>query len=407
MPIASAMADDANPEPAAEGTGAPRLGAKNVAIDPELVKLSRPRPKIGALTAAGVLFLSVFFLFKLNADRRFAGNSETPATVTVADLASDKVDEDAFVAVQAEPHMAHAIRAQTAKNSVGLRVVPAKGSNERVWIVLPGDGWSRPTLGPYVGRVRDLADLPFAGVLHEFLAAHPRPVFATATAVRAGFSSGKVATVGGDELAVQDGDKIGFDVVEPNAAIVVGTYNERLPDRTAWAKALADAGITVTGTGRDDRERVFFDVVATAPGEREPGATEAPASGPEGLRAATATKLEAAGLWAARVDSVTHHHETTWRALKQSGPAGVTVAGITIPDAQLDLIGLYVVRDIPSGAVAVITGESPQDYWYVLPIVIVVGLIALVFAWALIRAIRRDFLAPKLPADASEGTPSL
>ncbi len=375
MPIASVMADEAKPEPGASPADeAPKLGAKNVAIDPELVKLSRSRPRIGVVTAAGVLFLTIFFLVKLNPDRRFAGNGDSPTTVAVADLASGKVDDDAFVAVEAEPMMAHAIRAQTAKNSVGLRVVPVKGAAEKVWIVLPGDGYAAPTVGPYVGRARPLDALPFADTIQEFLAAHPRPVFATAAAVRAGFSSGKVTTVAGDTIAVRDDDKVGFDVIDPNAAIIVGTYNERLPDRTAWAKALADAGITVTGPGRDDRERVFFDVA-------QPSAV-----------GDTATKLEAAGLWAARVDSVTHHHDTTWRELKQSGPAGLTVDGVTIPDTQLDLLGLYVVRDIPSGAYAVITGENPQDYWYVLPVAILVGLIGLVFAWALARAVKRDLL---------------
>src|SRR4051812_15730697 len=43
------------------------------AIDPELVRLSRPRPKIGVITAAGLVFLCGFFLIRLQADRRFAG----------------------------------------------------------------------------------------------------------------------------------------------------------------------------------------------------------------------------------------------------------------------------------------------------------------------------------------------
>lgn len=383
MPIASVTADEAQPEPGATpADDAPKLGAKNVAIDPELVKLSRSRPKIGMVTAAGVLFLAIFFLLKLNPDRRFAGNGETPATVSVADLASGKVDEDAFVAVEAEPLMSHAIRAQNAKNSVGLRVVPVKNTGEKVWIVLQGDGWSPPTLGPYVGRARPLSELPFAGVIEEFLAAHPRPVFATATAVRAGLSSGKVTTVSGETVALRDGDKVGFDVVDPNAAIIVGTYNDRLPDAVAWAKALAAAGIQVTGPGRDDHERVYFDVA-------QPGAV-----------ADSSTKLEAAGLWAARVDSVTHHHDTTWRQLAQSGPAGFTTDGITIPDTQLDLIGLYVERDVPSDAYAVITGENPADYWYVLPVAILVGLIGLVFAWALVRAVKRDLLPPNASPQA-------
>jgi hypothetical protein len=378
MPIALVMAADVNPEP----DQAPKLGSKNVDPDPELIKLRRSRPKIGVVTAAGVLFLAVFFLVKLNPDRRFAASDEAPTPVALADLASGQIDEDAFVSVTAEPVMAHAIRAQTAKNSVGLRVVPARGTSQKVWIVLPGDGWSPPTLGPYTGRVRRLASLPFAGVIENFLAAHPRPVFATAAAVRSAFSTGKVATVAGDVVAVRDGDKVGFDVVDPNAAIVVGTYNERLPNLAAWTKALADAGIALAGPGRDDKERAYFDVSL-------PGAV-----------ATVATKLEAAGLWAARVDSVTHHHDTTWRALKTSGPAGFTVGGLTIPDAQLDLIGLYVVRDIPGDAYALITGEHPRDYWYVLPVAVLVALIGLVFAWALVRAIKREIADRNLPEAA-------
>ncbi len=372
MRFASVMADEATPEPEP-----PKVGKHNVEPDPDLIKLSRKKPNIRLLTAASVVFLALFFLLKLDPDRRFAGNDDAPTSVTIADLAAGKVDEDAYVSVKAEPMMSHAIRAQTAKNSVGLRVAPVKGASEKVWIVLPGDGWVDPTKDAYTGRVRELEDLPFAGVLDDFLAAHPRPLFATAAAVRAGFATGKVKTVGGDEVSVRDNDKIGFDVIEPNAAIVVGTYNERIPNLAAWTKALTDAGITITGPGRDDRERAFFDVSM-------PGAV-----------ATLTRKLEAAGLWAARVDPVTHHHQTTWRGLKTSGPAGFTVAGLTIPDAQLDLVGMFVVRDIPSGAYAIMVGEKPADYWYVLPVAILVLLIGLLFGWALVRAVKRDLLAPK------------
>jgi hypothetical protein len=374
MQIASAMADETTPERADKPE---LLGSKNVAPDPDLISLARTRPNIRVLTAAGVVFLAFFFLLKLNPDRRFSGNDDAPRSTTIADLVKGNVDEDSYVSVPAEPLMSHAIRAQTAKNSVGLRVVPVKGSSEKLWIVLPGDGWVDPTKGAYTGRVRKLDDLPFAGVVESFLVAHPRPLFATAAAVRAGFGTGKITTVAGDEIVVRDNDKVAFDVIDPEAAVVVGAYNERLPNLAAWTKALADAGVTVSGPGRDDRERVFFDVQLPA------------------AVTTTATKLEAASLWAARVDPVTHHHETSWRALAHSGPAGFTVGGLTIPDGQLDLIGLYVVRNIPSGAYAVIVGEKPQDYWYVLPVAILVGLIGLVFAWALVRAVRRDLLPTK------------
>jgi hypothetical protein len=36
-----------------------------------------------------------------------------------------------------------------------------------------------------------------------------------------------------------------------------------------------------------------------------------------------------------------------------------------------------------------ITGDQPTSYWFVLPVTIVVGLIGLLFAWALVRSIRQ------------------
>src|SRR3569623_722577 len=135
------------------------------AIDPELIKLGRPRPKIGVITAAGLVFLSVFFLWRLNPDRRFAGSAETPARVTAADIVAGKVALDRFVAVDAEPLIAHAIRATNSKGSLGMRVVPARGTGERLWLVLSGDGWDPPTVGPYTGRLRKLGDLPFADAI--------------------------------------------------------------------------------------------------------------------------------------------------------------------------------------------------------------------------------------------------
>ena len=56
---------------------------------------------------------------------------------------------------------------------------------------------------------------------------------------------------------------------------------------------------------------------------------------------------------------------------------------------------MFVVRDIPSGAYAIMVGEKPADYWYVLPVAILVLLIGLLFGWALVRAVKRDLLAPK------------
>jgi len=378
MQISSVMADDvttaADLEP---GAPVPKDYEDKDLVDLAKVKLSRrPGPKIGIITAAGMVFLCGMFLYRLNGDRRFGSNDETPKSAAVADILAGNVDRDAYVSVQAEPLMAHAVRVAVSPNGVGLRMVPARGTNEKLWLVVDGDGWAQPSKGSYVGRLRELSDLPFADVAKSYIAAHPRPLFAPASAVRAGFATGSVTTVGGQQVTLRDGDRVGFDVIDPNGAVILAAFNEKHPDTTAWRKALADAGITPTGSPTETREQVRFDVSA-------PNAV-----------ATTSTKLETAGLWAARVDPVTHHYDTTWGALKTSGPAGFSAGNVTTPDAQLDLIGVYVVRGIPSDAYALILGENPQDYWYVLPVTIVVALIGLLFGWALVRAIKRDLLSP-------------
>lgn len=365
------MAEDAKQPPAAKEPGAP---ISKDELDPDLIKLPRRKAKIGVITAAGVVFLSAFFLLKLNPDRRFAGSADAPATVSVADIAAGKVDRDKLVTVQGELTMAHAIRAANDKKTLGLRVVPMRGSDDKLWIVLPGDGYGKPSKGSYTGRLRELNDLPFASTVREFVAAHPQAMFGTAAAVRAGFSSNKVATVGGETVDVRDGDRVGFDVVDPNAATIDCTFNEHHEDIQSCAAELTKAGITTTGTPRPGREQAYFDVTA------------------ENAVATTTPKLEAAKLWGMRVDRVTRHYETTWGKLKSSSPAGFTVDTTTIPDAQLDLIGLYVMRSIPSDAYALIMGESPEDYWYVLPVTIILAIITLLFAWALVRAVKRDLL---------------
>jgi hypothetical protein len=113
--------------------------------------------------------------------------------------------------------------------------------------------------------------------------------------------------------------------------------------------------------------------------------------------AGTTIRLEAAKLFAARVEPVRRHYETTWSALRASSPAGLTFGAEAVPDAQIELVGLYVARAIPDDAYALVTGESPDDYWYVMPITVALAAILLVFAWALVRAVRRDLLPARGP----------
>jgi len=389
MTNVSAMA-----EPAQSEAGA-RV-AKD-AIDPDLIKLSRARPKIGVITAAGLVFLCIVFLIRLGPDRRFGMGGDTATPVVVADVLAGKVGADTYVALDADPLVSHAIRAAANKGNLGLRLVPARGTGERLWLVVGGDGWDAPAQGKYTGRLRPLGELAFAGAVREFAAEHPRPMFAAPTAVRAGFASGKIATVTGDEVAVADADQVAFDVVDPAHAVIVISYNERLASAAAWTKELTAAGIAI-----EKLEEGHAPVATPEPkkGEApkvdkldESAADQARVSVAMSVADATA-KLEGAKLFAARVEPVTRHYQTTWAALRGSAPTGFTVGDATLPDAQIDLVGLYVARGIPSDAYALVTTDVPADYWYMLPITIAVALIGLVFAWAFVRAVRRDLLPP-------------
>lgn len=361
------------------GPGEPGAPIAHDQIDPDLVKLARARPRVGVITAAGLVLLSSVFLWRLGPDRRFAGSGAEPRPAGVADVLAGKVEADQLVVLTAEPVVSQAIRATKAAGSLGFRVAPVRGAGDRLWLAVSGDGWDPPATAGYIGRLRKLEDLPFAVAVRAHAAEHPRPVFASPSAVRAGFAAGSVTTVAGDAVRLAESDKVALEMIDPAASTIAASFNDRLPDTAAWRAALERAGLPPTATGSPDIAvgQVRFQVAAPV--------------------STTTTKLETAGLWAARVEPVTQRHETTWGALRTSSPAGLTFGGASLPDAQIELVGLYTARPIPDDAYALVTGESPEDYWYVMPITVALAAILLVFAWALVRAVRRDLLPARAP----------
>jgi hypothetical protein len=367
MPIAQMAAsppiERTKPEP---GAPVPRD-----AIDPDLVKLARKRPQIGLITALGVIAICFYYILHLGPDRRFGGEPETPRPVTLADIITGKIPYNSYIALDADPLMSHAIRASTSSGDPGSRVVPVRGAGERVWLVIDGNGSVKPNLKSYVGRLRRIADLKSAHVLDAHATKYPRPTFATAAAVRAGLASGDVTTVAGDQVRVGAGDKVAFDLIEPaRATVTVRVPTEAtadhgpLPDAKAWIAELAKHGVTAT--------------LAPVPGEVDAILNQVRLDVSMSADDVTA-KLEDAKLYAATVARVTRHHETTWGEL--------AAAPAKLPEGDA-LIGLFVHRGISADAYVLIENEQPQDYWYVMPITIVLGIFGLLFTWALARALR-------------------
>lgn len=386
-PIAAEPAEPAAPpEP---GAPVPRD-----AIDPDLVKLARTRHRIGVITAAAVIALSAYFIHRMGPDRRFAGEPEIPVPVAVADVAAGKVADNSHVAFPADAMMSHAIRTVPADGAKGLRVAPVRGTGDKVWIVLPGTGEDPPTLKSYRGRLRRISELPFGRVLDKHATLHPRPVFATTASVRTAFGGAPLATVTGDRLPVADSDRVAFDTVDPDRATLIASFVDKhapsgddpghgpLTDASLWIAELAKHGITAT--------------VSTAPRDTDAALRQ--------VRLDVAMPVDqlneqllAAKLLATSVERVVHHYETTWGELRRSPPAALQIGGQTVPDAHVELLGMYVQRGVPADAFALLTEERPGDYWHVLPLTVALGALALVFLWALARGIR-DLLPARLPA---------
>ncbi len=353
------------------------------AIDPDLVKLRRSRAKVGIITSAGVLVICVYFLFRLGPDRRFGGEGDKPTAVAVSDILGDRIAPDSFIELEAEPLMAHAVRSVKAKGDAGLRVVPVRGGSDRLWLAVSGDGWDQPIINSrYTGRLRKLDSMSLGNSVKSYVAETPRPMFASVAAVRAGLANNRIKLVTGEDLVVEDSHQVAFDTVDPAVSLVVVSFNERLPNMVSWGGAL---------------RRAMLEYKPATPKENDEalgqGRFEVPVAQEEAVK-----KLEAAELWAARVEPVVRHRVGTWGEIKKSGADGIALGGAVSPDVQIDLIGIVVTRGIPDGAYTLVTNEIPQDYWYVLPITIALAAIALLFAWALVRAIRRDLLPTRASA---------
>jgi hypothetical protein len=364
---------------AAVAAGAAGAPIPRDAIDPDLIKLRRPAPKVGMITAAGIVLLCIVFWFRLADDRAFGGSPAAPRTVAIGDVLAGKVATEQLISLTAEPLMAHAVRAATNKVASGLRVVPARGSGDRLWLVLSGDAADAPVSEApiYSGRLRPLEAMPFAKDIGIYLTSHPRPVFAPPAAVRAAIASNTLRTVTGDELALHDSDELAVDVIDLGASTLAATINERFPTAAAWNAALAAAGLTATQlpAPQTTDEVIRYSVAVPA--------------------TAAAAQLEKAGLWAARIEPVLRSHRGTWAQLKTSTAEALTIGATVVPDVQIDLIGVLVARGVPEQAYALVSSELPADYWYVRPISIALLVLGALFAWVLVRAVRRALLPPR------------
>ena len=374
------MADDPEPDRGRE-PGAP---IPKDEIDPELVSL-RPRTQIGIVTAFSVLAFCVYLAVRLWPDLQFGGEG-APVETTVEAIAAGELAADRHVTLAVDLERAAAVRVSRSAGHPGLRVAPAVGSGDRVWIIVDGNGWTTPREGGrYTGRLRRLSDLPFEGSFRSQVGKHPAPRHVTAEELRRAVGAGtrELTAVTGDSFTAAEDDVVEIVSIDPDAVIVAASFGERQPDIETWTAALSSAGLIepFAAPRTADDDMVWFDV-------RRPGAL-----------ASTSKALEEAGLWAARVEPVTRRDRAVWRQVRADA-AGVTVGDATLPWSVVDVAAVYAARPLPGDPWVVLVGEAPDRYWYVRPLYVAIAIFAALFAWALVRTARRELLSPKVPTRA-------
>jgi hypothetical protein len=247
--------------------------------------------------------------------------------------------------------------------------VPVLGTSGRVWLQI-GD---RPRAEPpvyddrYTGRTRRLADIPLGEELVNHLDRQgPRPHFLDPAALAQGVPDRDVA---GDEVTIAPDTPVQLDQRVAGVAVVAVYKTRDVADEAAARAALATAGFTV-GAPLKVQDTAWTWEVAGAVDE-------------------VSDRLGRARVWAAGVQEKIVTHRVPAGELKVVG--GVITAGETrVPLAEIARVAVAVPDRLPAGATVIVAGERPADYWWTAPLAGVLGLVALLMIWALVRALRPE-----------------
>jgi hypothetical protein len=373
MPRITAMAGKRPPGTKRE-VGAP---VPKDEVDPELVSLRGPRAKVGAITALAIVVVCSVYLFKLAGDFAFA-RADKPREVKIADVIAGDVGTSELVELRAQVERAAAVRVRTGAGDPGQRVAPVVGTHDKLWIAIYGDPEAPYVDGRYVGRVHTTSSGPLGAAMRDYLAT-PQPRFVTGAELQRARSAsgdgGALATVDGEPITARADTPIEIGVVDPNAARLTVIFTDKQKDAKVWGDALAAAGIIAPGT---------------APSETtKEGATWSVRA--DDAVASTEAKLEKASLWASRVDAVSVQRKAAWKELGAT-PAGLAIGDANLPWSAVDVAAVWVPRPLPDGAFVLVADERPGDYKLVQPLYVALALLGLLFAWALWRAVKRDWL---------------
>lgn len=356
------------------------------AIDPELVALPRPpRGRIGPVLATSVIVFCVYIMSRLYGDLQFSREPREPRVFDSAAELLERAEVEAFVRVRAVPDRTFAVKVAHSQADEGRRLAPVQGSNGKLWIMIGGNVWTAGIKYEeiYTGRLRALSDVPFADDLRAHVAARePGPRFVTPDKARAALDSeaATLADPAGDVFAVSADTPVQIYETIADQARVQVFATDRHPLERDWTAALAAIGLVSAeikpARGQNDSWIYLVNVPGGANAARD--------------------RLHAAKLFSARTDPVRRVYQATWGQLSSQGDS-LVAGNQRVPWSNITWVSADVRRTLPADARVLLTQELPESYWYVLPVFVLLGLFALVFAWALVRSLGRG---PEAESDA-------
>lgn len=378
-------------------------------IDPELIALPRTRARIGPILSLSIVIFCSYILAKLYDDLRFSRQGPEPDTIGSMAEATDPGNAERFVQVGAVPDRSFAVRVAKSKADPGSRLAPVQGSNGKLWLMMGGNVWTAGIKYEevYRGRLRQVSDLPFVDALESHIRARgPEPRFLkpdqVARAMAQSPQGGEVLLTdpAGDSIAPGPDTAVHIyeEIADQVRIRVFGT--EKMATSEAWVAALSGAGL-LSPDARPQPREASPDGKDGSKKRKKIETWTFIASVPGGAGAARSV-LREKELFGVLVEPIGKTHQTTWRELisQEAGQASaLSVSGARVPWSNISWIALEVSRELSPDAMVLLTRESPETYWFVLPLFAALGLFGLLFVWALVRAVRA-MLASDADAEA-------
>lgn len=367
-------------------------------IDPELIALSRPRPTVTMITAAAAVIVAVFLLWRTNADRAFVWHGNTVvAMASPAVAAGAPLEATVRLESRATLDYGAAVRAKSSRTDRGVRLAPVGGTNLALWVAVDGHAWAPPALEEqtapagatakpvpqqpaYQGRLRAVRDTRFAAQLAA-LVQTPQPVAVSAQALRAALRdrAPAITSITGDTIAMPaPTTRVEFEVPNPKAVMLSCVLVAKHPTAAAWRAQLQQTlGVDVGDAIAETAYGVTFRL------------TTFPAAAPD--LATLRQALLGAGLqWTVTAAPEIVRHTLTLADVAAGGESVRISDTSQLAWSDVDVVALWVARAVPANARVIFTNETAQMYWYITPLVVVSALLAVLFAWAFVRAWRYE-----------------